>query len=142
MKKTALIITILLLLSAASCGSERPPDDGTPEPPALSGEFVSEQGTFTFNGDGTSITTDTTPEFEQLCGLPAGEHEDTYVFLYQHGKWRYDKSDTFRIMIGEDSYEFINDFTLTNENAVVIRPIASDSDHITFEKKNSEDHSE
>uniref|UniRef100_UPI0025FEDAFF hypothetical protein n=1 Tax=uncultured Ruminococcus sp. TaxID=165186 RepID=UPI0025FEDAFF len=105
------------------------------EPPALDGEFTSDYGTLTFNGDGSSITTDTTEKFEQLCGLPAGEHEGTYVFLFQNGQWRYDKADTFRIMIGEDSYVFINNFTHTNENAVVITPIEEGAGEITFEKK-------
>ena len=135
MKKLAMLAAAIFLLSVTSCGKELPPDDGTPEPPALDGEFTSDYGTLTFNGDGTGITTDTTEEFEQLCGLPAGEHEGTYVFLFQNGQWRYDKADTFRIMIGEDSYVFINNFTHTNENAVVITPIEEGAGEITFEKK-------
>lgn len=80
-----------------------------PEPPAHSGMFVSDLGTMEFNGDGKTIVIDFQEELAELCGLPAGRSEGTYVFLSgdlpPHGSMeiRYDAAHEMRITVGDVS---------------------------------------
>ena len=132
--KKPLIITILPVLAAilVSCGvSDKPPSYDTPSPPPLDGEFVSEYGSMTFEGDGRKMILDTTEEFEKLTGIPAGKHEGQYVFLYHNGEWRYDKAEDFRIMLDGESYQFPNEFGQTDEDTVAFR---CDGGTMVFEK--------
>ena len=123
----------VLLLSA--CGAKNtPPDPGTPEPPAHDGVFTSEYGTMTFNGDGESITFDFTPELQEATGLPGGEQNGSYVFLFGHGQWRYDKAERFRITASDTSYDFINDFTVTDENTIALQSPLKGEETIFFKK--------
>ncbi len=121
MKRTALILGCLILLSAivlTGCGRDLPPGDGTDPPPALDGTYVSEHGSLTFNGDGRSVTLEIGEEFAASSGLPEGTNEGTYVFLFRNEEWRYDKAETFRIMIGEETYRFRNDLSSTGEGII------------------------
>ena len=130
---TALAISLLLLLCACG-GRDQPPDPGTPEPPAHDGVFTSEYGTMTFNGDGESITFDFTQELQEATGLPGGEQSGTYVFLFQHGEWRYDRAERFRISASDASYDFINDFTVTDENTIALQSPLNGEKTILFKK--------
>ena len=124
---------ILLLLSA--CGAkDTPPDPGTPEPPAHDGVFTSEYGTMTFHGDGESITFDFAPELTEATGLPGGEQNGSYVFLFQHKQWRYDKAERFRIAVSNVSYDFINDFTVTDGNTIALQSPLNGEETILFIK--------
>ena len=124
------ITALFLLLSA--CAGEKPPEDSSPAPAALSGVFVSESGTLRFNGDGRSIAAEITDDFAAATGLPAGKSEGTYVFLFRNEEWRYDKAETFRIRIGEKNCEFPNMPGQTGENRIVIR---ADGRTVTFTKQ-------
>ena len=135
-KRLAILISaalILLLLSA--CGAkDTPPDPGTPEPPAHDGVFTSEYGTMTFHGDGESITFDFTPELQEATGLPGGEQSGTYVFLFHHSLWRYDQAERFRIAVADVSYDFINAFTVTDENTIALQSPIDGEETILFKK--------
>ena len=142
MKKTVVLIVLaiaLLLLLCACGGRDQPPDPGTPEPPAHDGVFTSEYGTMTFHGDGESITFDFTPELQEATGLPGGEQSGTYVFLFQHGQWRYDKAERFRISASDASYDFINDFTVTDENTIALQSPINGEETILFKKGGNAD---
>ena len=136
MKKTVVFIAFiaLLLLLLTGCGREVPPDDSTPEPAPHSGVFTSEYGTLTFNGDGESITFDFKPELAKATGLPEGEQSGSYVFLFQHGQWRYDKAERFRITASNASYDFVNDFTVTDENTIALFSPIDGEENILFIK--------
>ena len=137
MKKTVVLIVLaiaLLLLLCACGGRDQPPDPGTPEPPAHDGVFTSEYGTMTFNGDGESVIFDFMPELQETTGLPGGEQSGTYVFLFQHGEWRYDKAERFRISASDASYDFVNDFTVTDENTIALQSPLDGEETILFKK--------
>ena len=121
MKRITAVLGCLILLSAiglTGCGRELPPGEGTDPLPALDGTYVSEHGSLTFNGDGRSVTLEIGEELSSASGLPAGTGEGTYVFLFRNEEWRYDKAETFRIMIGEEQYQFRNDLSSTDEGIV------------------------
>ena len=137
MKKTVVLIVLaiaLLLLLSACGGRDQPPDPGTPEPPAHDGVFTSEYGTMTFHGDGESIIFDFMPELQEATGLPGGEQSGSYVFLFGHGQWRYDKAERFRITASGASYDFINDFTETDENTIALQSPLKGEETIFFKK--------
>ena len=115
----AMVPAVLMFLSACAA-KELPPDPGTPEPAAHDGVFACEYGTMTFKGDGESITFDLVQEFAEAAGLPTGIRSGSYVFLFQHGQWRYDKADRFRITAADTSCDFINDFTVTDERTIAL----------------------
>ena len=80
----------------------------------------------TFNGDGESVIIDFQQELADATGLPAGAAEGQYVFTFQQGMYRYDKADSFELIIGEFSYSFLNNFQETNENIIsVASPVAA-----------------
>ena len=134
-KKFLMIPLLCILLFAAACGAkDTPPDSSLPEPDPHNGAFASEYGTMTFNGDGESITFDFTPELAEAAGLPDGEQSGSYVFLFQHGQWRYDKAERFRIVAADASYDFINDFTVTDENTIALQSPLNGEETILFKK--------
>lgn len=115
----AVLLALLLSMLLAACGgSDRPPDDGTPEPPVLKGVYSGEEGSLTFNGDGQSIILNISGELAAASGLPEGESRGTYVFLFRNEKWRYDKAETFRVTIGDKSWQFRNSLGQTDEKTV------------------------
>ena len=135
-RAVGLIISVLLLFTLAACGvRETPPDDGTPDPPPFSGAFVSEYGTMTFNGDGQSISAEFADSFAELSGLPKGKIEGSYVFLFGHGKWRCDKAEYFRIIVGDKNYQFRNAPGVTNESAIVFYPTPESDSPVKFVKQ-------
>ena len=141
MKKAVVSIAFaaLLLILLCTCGgSDQPPSPGTPEPPAHDGVFTGEYGTMTFDGDGESITFDFTPEFAEAAGLPTGVQSGSYVFLFQHGQWRYDKAERFRVSASEASYDFINDFTVTDENTIALQSPINGEKTILFKKERTD----
>ena len=135
-KQIFLIIPLVfILLFCAACGAkDMPPDSSLPEPNPHDGLFTSEYGTMTFNGDGESITFDFTLELAEATGLPGGEQSGSYVFLFQHGQWRYDKAERFRLSASGSSYDFINDFTVTDENAIALQSPLNGEETILFIK--------
>ena len=123
MKKALALMLLLsiLVLFAASCGKEKPPESDKPEPETHKGVFVSEEyGSFTFNGDGKSIAVDATKAFSEKSGLPEGKSEGTYVFLFQNGQYRYDLAEDLRITVDGEKYTFPNDINETNEDTIAI----------------------
>ena len=62
-----------------------------------------------FNGNGTSVLLDLSPEFSELSGLPVGRTEGNYAFLsgdlppQKSFEIRYDAAHEMRITAGEDS---------------------------------------
>ena len=138
-KRLLLLLAACLLVFLCACGNQdTPPDPGTPEPPAHAGVFTSEYGTMTFNGDGESITFDFTPELQEATGLPDGEQSGSYVFLFQHGQWRYDKAERFRITASDVSYDFINDFSMTDENTIALQSPLNGEETILFIKEKTD----
>ena len=126
------ILPLCLFCLGACLNNDRPPDDGAPDPAPLNGVFACELGSFTFNGDGRTVRFDATDELAEATGLPAGEGEGEYVFLYQNKKWRYDKSETFRIIIGGKDCNMMNAYGTTNEDVVAI--VMPDASIALFEK--------
>ena len=134
-KKFLMIPLLCILLFAAACGAkDTPPDSSLPEPDPHNGAFASEYGTMTFNGDGESITFEFTPELQEATGLPGGEQSGSYVFLFQHGQWRYDKAERFRIAVSDVSYDFINVFSVTDENTIALQSPLNGEETILFKK--------
>lgn len=133
-KRMIRLACIFMLVFLAGCFSDdSPPSDGTPAPPAHNGVFSSDYGTMTFNGDGKTVTIDVSEEFSEKTGVPAGKTECNYVFLFHNEKYRYDKAEYFRIIIGEKHYQFNNEFGTTNETMIVIR-VPETGDVVTFKK--------
>ena len=130
----------MIFLAAAAialltgCVTEQPPAADSPEPPAHSGKFVSEYGSMTFNGDGESVTIDFLPELAEATGLPTGAANGQYVFTFQQGMYRYDKADGFELIIGECSYNFLNNFQETNVNRICVLSPCNSKSHLIFEK--------
>ncbi len=131
----AFLLALLLLLGLPACsGSDRPPDDGTPAPPALKGVFKGEQGSFTFSGDGRSVTLDISAGLAKASGLPEGESSGTCVFLFRNEEWRYDKAESFRILIGDKSWQFRNAPGQTNETTLAVY-LTDGSEPVLFRKE-------
>ncbi len=133
MKKTALLALICTLLLTA-CGGSKPPNANTPAPEAHCGVFVSEYGSLSFIGDGHSVVFDFSEELAEATGLPCGKQKGTYVFLFQHGEWRYDKAERFRIEVSGLSYDFVNYFSLTDENTITLQSPVNPEETIAFVK--------
>ena len=137
--KFLIIPLMCILLFCAACGAkDMPPDSSLPEPDPHDGVFTSEYGTMTFNGDGESVTVDFSRELAEAAGLPGGEQSGTYVFLFQHGQWRYDKAERFRIAVSDVSYDFINDFTVTDGNTIALQSPLNGEETILFIKGENE----
>ena len=137
---SACLISIMVLCSA--CAASRPDnypfEPDTPAPAPHDGLFSSEHGTISFNGDGESITFDFTPELQEATGLPGGEQNGSYVFLFQHKQWRYDKAERFRIAVSNVSYDFINNFTVTDENTIALQSPFNGEETILFIKEKTD----
>ena len=133
--RAVLLLALVLMLSLAACGgSDRPPDSVLPPPPPLKGVFTGEQGSLEFNGDGRSLTLKLSGELARASGLPEGESEGSCVFLFRNEEWRYDKAETFRVMIGDKTWNFRNAPGRTDENTVAVY-LTDGSDPIVFRKE-------
>lgn len=128
-----LALTMIMLLSLAACAYDGPPREDTPEPAALEGTFFSGESSLTFNGDGSSIVLKIDEEMAKKTALPEGESEGTYVFLLSSGKYRYDKAENFRILLGKTQYQFLNAHGTTNADTVAFYPPDAD-EMIVFTK--------
>ena len=138
MKRMLLILLLLsagLVLLFSGCGRSLPPDDGSPEPPPLSGVFVSPHGTLTFDGDGETVCFSFDEALADAAGLPAGDADGSYVFLFHGGLWRYDFAESFRLSCGEESYLFPNVHGKTNENTVVLVSPVENETELIFTKE-------
>ena len=124
MKKPLLLLLTVTLLLGACGGKDDPPSSNTPAPKARDGVYYSQYGTMTFNGDGRSVTL-------RVNGLPEGE--GSYVYLFHNEEWRYDQAEKFRLMIGDQSYQF---FVTPGENTedVVAFEVSQGGDVIRFTK--------
>ena len=129
----AIFATVLMMMS---CGYKNdPPGDDAPLPENLDGEFTSEYGSMSFNGDGDSIVVDFSEELAKALNFQTGKCEGTYVFLFDHKEWRYDKADTFAITINNNTSYLTNVFTQTNEDRIVVcLPEFINNEPITFER--------
>ena len=133
--KKFLIIALAALLCAATvgCGSEPPPEDGTPTPANLNGAFQCRGfGRFIFNGDGQTIEMKVTEELSEATGLPEGLNDGTYVFLFDGGLWRYDKADTLQVNIADTTYRMACVPGGTNEKKITL--LSEDSRELIFTK--------
>ncbi|MBR1669611.1 MAG: zinc ribbon domain-containing protein [Butyrivibrio sp.] len=104
------VFAAVLLTGCVGAGSPNMPYElDTPAPHDHEGRFVSEHGSMTFNGDGTSITIDFDEALADLTDLPSGEQEGEYVFLSGDlppvGSMdvRYDVAHEMRISVGDVS---------------------------------------
>lgn len=88
----------------ASCNyRSRPPQVPGPEPNPHNGIFVAGTDTLVFNGDGETVSWSFADSIEPLAARGTG----TYVFLFQHGKFRYDAAETFKIHDGKNYATFL-----------------------------------
>ena len=136
MKRLPMILcAALLALALVSCAGDAPPDDGSPAPAPLCGTFVCGGSSLSFDGDGQSVLLNVTHELSEKAGLPAGESEGTYVFLFHNEAWRYDKAEYLRVTVGSESYELQSDFTRTCEDVVALYLSADDAEPTLFIKE-------
>ena len=94
----SLIIAIIVALFSGCKHINLPPDPGTPPPAPHSGCFVHEADTLIFNGDGKTIVW----HFDREVSGIGNQGEGQYVFLFDHGKCRYDVAEDFRIIKTEE----------------------------------------
>ena len=88
-------LVILLIGFFSSCSyTHTPPDPGTPFPAAHNGTFVCDRDTLWFNGDGKTVSWHFAQPLPELAAKGKGE----YVFLFGHGKWRYDAAEKLRLI--------------------------------------------
>ena len=138
MKKAFAITFAAALLIAAlmtGCAKDQPPDDGTPSPEPLNGVFVGEYGKLTFNGDGNSIELNVNEKFARLSGIPEGESDGTYVFLFHNESWRRDMAEYFRVTINNKKYIFNNSFGKTDTDTIAFYSPSDSSKEFVFEKQ-------
>ena len=127
------LLCLGVILALCACAQEKPPDDETPEPPALAGSFSSPAlGTLRFTGDGKSIALELTAEGAGTLSLPQGKTEGSYVFLFRNERWRYDKAETFRVILEDGNHNFRNAPDRTNESTLVF--YSDSGEALTFQK--------
>ena len=98
-----LLLVFLLLLCGCQKHNDGPPDPGTPEPAPLTGEFVSEHGSFTFDGDGKTVYVDLDDELG--AHIPDGIME--YFFKWgSFGLCRYDVASDLMLGMEGRQYDF------------------------------------
>lgn len=124
-KLIASALVLAFALAFAACVYDGPPkDDGTAEPDPHKGVFVSEHGKMTFSGDGKTVVIDFDEELAAVTGLPSGEHEAAYAFMANtpphRYEYRWDRSNEFRITVGEASYVFGNLMGSTSADTIAI----------------------
>ncbi|MBR0134624.1 MAG: hypothetical protein IJM18_00355 [Clostridia bacterium] len=125
---------LLLVIPLAACIYDGPPDSSGPEPEDHRGVYVCETGRLVFPGDGKTVRIEINDELASRLGLPAGDYEATYVFLYNSGIWRYDQCDELRIFVNGATYRFNNDFTSTSFERIVISKADDPGNYFVFER--------
>ncbi len=103
---------ILLASGCAGAGSPNMPyEPDTPLPENHDGQFISDHGTMTFNGDGSSVVTDFDNELAEMLGIQPGEGEGTYEFLSGDlppagsVEVRYDAAHELKLTLGGETAE-------------------------------------
>ena len=134
----ALLAALYLLLTLAGCqrSNDAPPKLDTPEPPPHVGYFVSEYGTFTFNGDGETLCLELSEEYLEALGNPPNNETYAYAFTwYDFGTCRYDVATELKLH-HKNSGTTIT-FSLfgnaTQDKIEISYPVVSD-ERIIFEK--------
>ncbi len=106
-----MLLAVGILLCVPGCGdsSNMPYEPDTPAPEEHSGKFISDHGSMTFDGDGSSVVIDFDDELAGKLGLPSGEHEGSYAFLSGDlppggsTEVRYDVAHELKLMVGDES---------------------------------------
>lgn len=99
------LLSIVSLVIFGCRVQDRPPKQNSPEPPPHDGVFVNGKDTLWMNGDGKTIRW----HFEKAVPEIGQSGKGEYVFLYSHGKYRYDAAEYFRIIDtsnGNAEYQF------------------------------------
>ena len=90
-----LFLSSVVLTVFLGCGThDKPPMLSTPVPPPHNGVFVNGKDTLWMNGDGKTIRW----HFENALPEIGQSGKGEYVFLFSHGKYRYDAAEYFRII--------------------------------------------
>lgn len=99
------LLSIVSIVFFGCSVQNRPPKFNTPEPPPHNGVFVNGKDTLWMNGDGKTIKW----HFEKAVPEIGQSGKGEYVFIYSHGKYRYDGAEYFRIINtanGNADYQF------------------------------------
>lgn len=99
------LLSIVSVVFLGCMVHDRPPKIDTPEPAPHNGVFVNGKDTLWMNGDGKTIRW----HFEKAVPAIGHSGRGEYVFLYSHGKYRYDAAEYFRIINtanGNANYQF------------------------------------
>ena len=119
--KNSLVLTLVIIAFVACRVYDKPPSLNTPEPSPHNGVFVNGKDTLWMNGDGKTIRW----HFEKALPEIGQSGRGEYVFLFGHGKYRYDAAETFRIIDtahNNASHEFrMNPGTATPEGFIITR---------------------
>ena len=119
--KNSLVLTLVIIAFVACRVYDKPPSLNTPEPSPHNGVFVNGKDTLWMNGDGKTIRW----HFEKALPEIGQSGRAEYVFLFGHGKCRYDAAETFRIIDtahNNASHEFrMNPGTATPEGFIITR---------------------
>ncbi len=119
--KNSLVLTLVIIAFVACRVYDKPPSLKTPEPSPHNGVFVNGKDTLWMNGDGKTIRW----HFEKALPEIGQSGRGEYVFLFGHGKYRYDAAEAFRIIDtahNNASHEFrMNPGTATPEGFIITR---------------------
>jgi hypothetical protein len=89
--KVVLIMLLLMFIGACSKSNDKPPNIEAPMPKAHVGVYKSTDVTFTFNGDGETVTVELSQRYLDLLENPPNHTEYNYTFTwYDFGEYRYD----------------------------------------------------
>ena len=84
--KNSLVLTLFIIAFVACRVYDKPPSLNTPEPSPHNGVFVNGKDTLWMNGDGKTIRW----HFEKALPEIGQSGRGEYVFLFGHGKYRYE----------------------------------------------------
>ena len=88
------LLTIVSIVFFGCRAYDKPPKHDTPAPPPHNGVFANGRDTLWMNGDGKTIRW----HFEKAVPEIGQSGKGEYVFLFSHGKYRYDAAEYFRII--------------------------------------------
>ncbi len=134
----ALVIAAFAVISFAACIQDGPPNTDKPAVKELNGTYVSEYGTFIFNGDGKTIKATIGEELAAICGIEQGTYEGSYAFLMDNrGLRRYDEANLFQLSLNGVNARLRNDFTRTCFERIVIEPTGESTPSMVFEREDT-----